>query len=126
MAGRPPSHRTLVAKIVHSSRTHPTADDVFMEARKVEPSISLATVYRQLRALVRDGQLQERNFNGTARFDANLRPHAHLVCTRCGTISDFDPNLSDVLESISREAKGWTTAEVDVEARGLCPGCRGE
>ena len=125
MAGRRPSHRTLVANIAKASATHPTADDVFMEARKVEPSISLATVYRQLRALVREGQLQERNVNGTARFDANVRPHAHLVCTRCGTISDFDPKLPDLLTSIRRDAEGWATAELDLEARGLCPACQG-
>lgn len=119
-----PSHRSLIERTVRSLHGHPTADDVFMEARKVEPAISLATVYRNLRALVAEGQIRERPFLGVGRFEINRRPHAHLVCRNCGAIADFDPDLTALLKPIRRRVLGWQAEEVDLEVSGLCPRCR--
>jgi Fe2+ or Zn2+ uptake regulation protein len=116
-----PSHRGLISRIVTESDRHMTADEVFVEARKAEPAISVATVYRNPRALVAEGALRGPQFAGVSRFDLNREPHAHLVCTSCGTIADFDPGMAGLMEPITRHAGDW---EIDLEVRGKCPDCR--
>lgn len=118
-----PSHRKLIERMIKKSTLHPTADEVFNRARKIEPSISLATVYRNLRALVADGEIRERNFEGVSRFDPNRHPHGHLICTTCGTIADFAPDVERLLSPVQDCLQGWSAEEFDLEVRGLCPSC---
>ena len=120
------SHRDLILDIVRRTDEHPTADAVFMRARASVPTISLTTVYRNLRRLVADGQLRERMFGGVSRFDAHLEDHAHLVCTECGAIVDIaaDGGAAGVIERFQVPSRSWAVDHVDVELRGRCPSCR--
>ncbi len=118
------AHRDLILGIVRRSDRHPTADDVFMEARSNVPSISLATVYRNLRRLAALGELRERMFGGVSRFDAHLEEHGHFVCTECGAIVDIPVDGADVVRRLGQRAQAWEVAHVDVEVKGRCPDCR--
>jgi Fur family transcriptional regulator, peroxide stress response regulator len=77
---------------------HPTAEDVYYRVKASVPSISLATVYKALEALV-DSGLASRlvTANGSARYDARSDHHYHLRCLRSGVVEDvpttFDPDL---------------------------------
>jgi Fe2+ or Zn2+ uptake regulation protein len=77
---------------------HPTAEDVYRRVKDAVPSISLATVYKALDALV-DSGLATRLVaaNGSARYDARGDHHYHLRCLRSGVVEDlptkFDPDL---------------------------------
>lgn len=125
MHNRPESsHRELILDIVRRTDEHPTADAVFMRARASVPTISLTTVYRNLRRLVADGQLRERMFGGVSRFDAHLEDHGHLVCTECGTIADVAADDAGVIERFQIAPHSWAVDHVDVELRGRCPTCR--
>src|SRR2546422_9366784 len=115
------SHRELILAIVRRSDRHPTADDVFMSARAHVPSISLTTVYRNLRRLVTLGELRERMFGGVSRFDAHLEEHGHLVCTECGAIVDIAADGTAVVRQLGQRAQAWEGAHVDGELQGRCP-----
>lgn len=118
------SHRELLLDLVRRSDEHPTADAVFMQARSRVPSISLTTVYRNLRRLVADGRLRERLFDGVSRFDAHLAEHAHVVCTECGAIADVAAESSALIAHLTPSLRAWQVELVDVELRGRCPTCR--
>ena len=118
------SHRELLLDLVRRSDEHPTADAVFMQARSRVPSISLTTVYRNLRRLVADGRLRERLFDGVSRFDAHLAEHAHVVCTECGAIVDVAAESSALIAHLTPSLRAWQVELVDVELRGRCPTCR--
>lgn len=118
------AHRDLILGIVRRSNRHPTADDVFMEARSSVPSISLATVYRNLRRLATLGELRERMFGGVSRFDARVEEHGHLVCTECGAIVDIAVDGAAVVHRLGQRAQAWEVTHVDVEIKGRCPDCR--
>jgi Fur family peroxide stress response transcriptional regulator len=84
----------------HLRRTdhHPTAEDVYRKVKATIPSISLATVYKALDALVDSGLATRLTAaNGSARYDARGDHHYHLRCMRTGTVGDvptaFDPDL---------------------------------
>lgn len=88
------------------------------------PTISLDTVYRTLWLFVDLGLL------GTlgpprdrVRFDSNMRPHHHFVCSRCGRTYDFYCESFDRLDLPSEVADLGTITTTQVEVKGLCHNC---
>ena len=64
--------RKLILNILRSTKSHPTADWIYQEARKEIPNISLGTVYRNLKILVQAGEILEMDFgSGYSRYDSN-------------------------------------------------------
>jgi Fur family peroxide stress response transcriptional regulator len=90
--------RSAVYDHLREAYNHPTAEDVYQRVKTTIPSISLATVYKALDALV-DCGLASRLVaaNGSARYDARSDHHYHLRCLRSGVVEDvptaFDPDL---------------------------------
>ena len=83
--------KNLVYNILASTKTHPTADWIYEEARMLMPNISLGTIYRNLHVLANEGKIQELNCDGNQkRFDANSCLHYHFVCKECGAVIDCD------------------------------------
>ena len=116
--------KTLIWHILAGTKSHPTADWIYGEARKEMPNISLGTVYRNLQLLVSDGIAQELNYGkGVSRFDANIEPHYHFVCTHCGKIEDIPVS---VREDVMSYAKSYINGEVScyrLEYYGICNQC---
>jgi Fur family peroxide stress response transcriptional regulator len=103
---------------------HPTADRVFARVRDRVPGLSRTTVYRTLETLAKLGLIRRTNhFAASARFDANMERHHHLVCTACGKVVDFQdaslriPHLPNVREN------GFTLLEYSVYFEGHCSDC---
>ncbi len=79
-----------------SVKTHPTAEMVYNVVKKDIPSITLATVYRNLNCLSEDGKIVKLEINGEFRFDADMGKHQHCVCKKCGKILDvFQKEISE-------------------------------
>jgi Fur family ferric uptake transcriptional regulator len=98
---------------------HPTADQVFVQVRRTLPRVSLATVYRNLDALVRSGRIQTHATDGQKRFDPNTDPHLHLHDTRSGRLVDM-PVPADLDRALRRlcAAHLTTTEDCIIEIRG--------
>ena len=116
--------RMEIFREVAQSGDHPDAETVFSGVRERIPSLSLDTVYRALWLLADLGLIttlgppRERT-----RFDANLEPHHHSVCSQCGLTRDFYSDAFDALEPPdSVEALGQIEA-THVEIRGICHAC---
>ena len=76
-------------------KMHPTIDDLYEALRKENPSMSLATVYKNLATLKEKGVVIEVNTaEGKMRYDIYSKPHIHLVCHHCGAIEDVDYDQS--------------------------------
>ena len=115
--------REEVFGILLQKRDHPTATEVFLRAKKHMPSISLATIYNCLEALVDCGLVKEVNLDrAPTRFCANLQEHSHFYCERCGSISDVNLALNNTWDLPS----GFVVVQADVSLRGICPKCSGE
>jgi len=104
---------------------HPTAADVYEAVRGRFPTMGLATVYATLNVMVERGLLRPLAFEEAVRFDANVTPHANLVCTACGGIADFDA-CEDVLRLLrDRTATAGFHLEVQrLELYGRCADCQ--
>ena len=83
--------REEVLGILLQKRDHPTAAEVFLRAKRHMASISLATVYNCLEALVQSGLVKQVNLDrAPTRYCANLLEHSHFFCERCGSVFDVD------------------------------------
>jgi len=116
--------RLTIFREVAASLDHPDADAVFREVQRRMPTVSLDTVYRTLwllndLALIRTlGARRE-----SVRFDANLEPHHHYVCVRCGLVRDFESAELNALR-VPEIVKGLgSVSGSHVEVRGTCDGC---
>ena len=70
---------------------HHSPEEIYDWVKQDLPSISLATVYKNLKTFVQAGLLREVSpHHGSWRVDAKLDPHHHLVCTHCHSITDLD------------------------------------
>lgn len=83
-------HRELILKNLQERRDHPTAKMVFDGTKDSVKKISFATVYNSLEYLVGSGLVKKLNIDSeSARYDAILEAHSHLICSDCGKILDI-------------------------------------
>lgn len=117
--------KKLILDILRSTKTHPTADWIYAEARKVLPDISLGTVYRNLGVLKEAGEIMELNYGSTySRFDGNPENHYHFVCLKCGRVTDVDMPVHRELEKEAEESGCGKVSYHRLEFYGVCPECR--
>lgn len=91
--------KQLVLDAVFRLANHPTAEEVYAEVARSHPTVSKATVYRNLGSLSEDGLLRHIKMPGGAdRFDHMLLEHHHIICTRCGCFADAPASGSAALD----------------------------
>lgn len=118
--------RAAVFNYLSQVNTHPTAEEVFIAVKRKLPRISLATVYKNLEALVECGLATKLTYgNDSARYDIRTDPHHHTRCLGCGRISDVDlePDQEASLKKIKPQP-GFEVREYRVELLGYCRQCR--
>jgi Fur family peroxide stress response transcriptional regulator len=118
-------HRQAIISFVAERQDHPSVRQIFSQLKSENSGISLATVYNTLNLLVEMNLLREIDFEETDnRYDTNLSPHFNLICTICGSITDFEHELPVSAELI-RVQKGFIAKEYRLEYRGICHPCQG-
>jgi len=117
--------RELIYSFLATRKDHPTADMVYANVRKSSPNISLGTVYRNLALLADSGQIQRlRLGDGIDRFDANLSPHYHFVCSSCGAVIDLDmEGIGEILKAAEKNFDGTVEGHVTY-FYGRCGACK--
>jgi Fur family peroxide stress response transcriptional regulator len=102
---------------------HATVEELWSVLNARHARASRATVYNTLHILVEAGLVRELSLEGkAARYDANLDPHHHFVCDRCGAVEDVD--WSDIPD-LSRSRSGKRRIRsYEVVLRGECARCR--
>jgi Fe2+ or Zn2+ uptake regulation protein len=114
--------RERIFSLLYRNESHPSARDVFAEARKVMPTMALKTVYQTLNDLVAMGEIRRLDLGtGAARFDPNADAPHHLVCLGCGVVCCLYADLA--VEVPPGEHHGFAVRDTEVVFRGLCPEC---
>ncbi len=114
--------KEVVFTAVSCSCDHPTADLVLARAKELMPSINLATVYRNLNALVKEGRIRRVQHVLGDRFDKTLYHHAHVLCEKCGDFSDINSiDLKKVVDNLKISIHNITS--VDFVITGTCSKC---
>ena len=111
--------REVVYNVLCNTKTHPTVDWVYDEAKKVLPEIGIATVYRNLRELVKHGMAKVvLTPDNKEHFDADMTQHPHFICKDCGCVLDVTTTgHTDIAH------KGFVVESCDTTFFGTCPTC---
>jgi len=112
-------------EILRETEKHPTADWLYQELKKEFNDLSMGTVYRNLNILIEQGKVKKIESGSTFdRFEANITPHYHFMCEKCGAVIDLDvPVDNDLHEKIYRET-GYKPIRHETDFFGICPKCR--
>ncbi|MCR5189712.1 MAG: transcriptional repressor [Treponema sp.] len=126
MQNRNSAQRALILDIMAGNKTHPTADEIYDEARKSDPHISRGTVYRNLNLLAENGSILRIPVpNGADHFDSTLEEHYHFYCRNCSKVTDVpDMDISKIKETENAlSQQGYSQIRHSLVFEGLCPEC---
>jgi Fur family ferric uptake transcriptional regulator len=123
---RQTKQRRTILDAVLNLGAHVDAETISKEARRVDDSIGLATVYRSLQLLIGAGILAERKFDkDRAHFeliDPASQHHDHFICTRCGKIVEFLDDELEALQERIAQRLGFRLTDHRMELYGDCSG----
>ena len=120
--------RLAIVRVLAESEGHPSAETIHARLKDEFPTMSLATVYRNIQLIKSLGEVLELGFpDGGNRYDGKKPyPHPHLVCIGCKSIMDPDlESLEDMKAELSKET-GFRVISHRLDFFGLCPACAAE
>jgi len=111
--------RKIIAKIMSESDDHPDVDELYNRVSKIDPKISIATVYRTVKLFEEAGILTKHDFKtGKARYELN-DDHNHLIDIKTGEIIEFvDDEINRLQEKIA-DKYGYTLVDHKLELYGI-------
>ena len=126
-AGLSVTHQRLAifeAVMAHCN-AHPNAEMIYHTVRDRYPTISFNTIYKNLETFEEMGIVVKVNpLYNEARWDADVRPHHHLICRQCKTIVDVHDRKLDQLATPEESETGFQIENWTIQFTGLCAGCR--
>ncbi|MFH1356561.1 MAG: Fur family transcriptional regulator [bacterium] len=107
-------------------KTHVKIEELLSYARKKNPSIGYATVYRTLLLLVDAGLAHQRHFGkGKSQFELCRKwHHDHLICTECGKIIEFHSDIIEELQTSIANKHNFDLSGHKMELYGYCSDCK--
>ena len=119
--------RRIIAKVISESKSsygesdHPDVDELYSRVSKVDPKISIATVYRTVKLFEEAGILTKHDFKGgKARYEAMIESHHdHLIDVKTGEIIEFVDEEIEKLQIKVAEKYGYTLVDHKLELYGI-------
>ena len=111
--------REAIKKIVQNTNCHPTADWIYNQTKKIIPNISLGTIYRNLKRLEEEGEMNAIYDGNIARYDWNTESHDHLKCKECGDLVDVHLVHEEFTSKVKQKFK-FDVDNVEMTVIGTC------
>jgi Fur family peroxide stress response transcriptional regulator len=120
--------RLAIVKILAASRGHPSVETIYDHIKIDFPTMSLATVYRNILLIKSLGEVLELGFpDGSNRYDGNRpTPHPHVICTQCKKIVDPDLDSLDEMKKEVAKATDFKILNHRLDFFGICSSCLAE
>jgi len=115
--------RKAILDFLRSVKTHPTAEDVYRSVKGKLSQISRGTVYRNLKSLVRKGEVLE-IFSKVSHYDGDISLHAHFICEKCNKVFDIDNICQDCQVIKRKRIKFGKIKSYNLIFYGLCQNCQ--
>ena len=117
--------RQVIYDVLCSAEGHPSPEEVYASVKRRIPSISLATVYKNLHLFIDSGIFKQVSLHhGSMRVETNHTRHYHLLCTQCKTIHDIDPDLLGLAAMPQALPGGFLVERLAVDVLGVCADCQ--
>tara|TARA_Y100000590_G_scaffold374543_1_gene438934 strand:+ start:1991 stop:2401 length:411 start_codon:yes stop_codon:yes gene_type:complete len=113
--------RRIIARVMTESVDHPNVDELYKRVSKIEPKISIATVYRTVKLFEESGILTKHEFKGEkARYEElNESHHDHLIDVKTGQIIEFVDDEIEKLQKKVAEKYGYELVDHKLELYGV-------
>ena len=113
--------RRVIAQVMSESSDHPDVDELYNRVSKIDPKISIATVYRTVKLFEESGILTKHEFKGgKARYEElNEGHHDHLIDVKTGEIIEFVDEEIEKLQKKVAEKYGYTLVDHKLELYGV-------
>ena len=123
MKNRNTIQKQIIMDSIKNTKTHPTAYELYEIVKEKNPNIGQATVYRTLKSMVNDKSIIVIALeNGINRYDGDISPHSHLICSVCGKTTDifnYDTNNINEIE----KKYGCKISTKNIIYNGMCKNC---
>ena len=120
---KPSLQRIAIMEYLMEHLTHPTADTIFNDLYPSIPTLSKTTVYNTLKLLEEQGAIQPISIDEkNVRYDADISPHAHFKCKRCGSVSDFPLKNNYIFGNT--DSGDLVVTDYQVYYKGYCKQCK--
>ena len=119
--------RMMVVEAIEASDDHISAEQIRAKAQLKYPYINMSTVYRTLELLTEQGLVTETDLGGGRLLyhPAGKAGHHHLVCRRCGKVTDIDISFFQPLKEDLRAKYGFDADLEHIGIFGTCENCEG-
>ena len=113
--------RKIIAKVMSQSKDHPDVDELYKRVSKIDPKISIATVYRTVKLLEEEGIIAKHDFKGKkARYEElSESHHDHLIDVKTGEIVEFVDEEIEILQKKVAEKLGYNLIDHKLELYGI-------
>ena len=113
--------RRIIAKVMSEASDHPNVDELYNRVSKIDPKMSIATVYRTVKLFEESGILTKHEFKGgKARYEElNEGHHDHLIDIKSGEIIEFVDEEIEKLQKKVAEKYGYTLVDHKLELYGV-------
>ncbi|MBE2252416.1 MAG: transcriptional repressor [Myxococcus sp.] len=119
--------RHLILETFFQLDGHFSVEQLWAKVREHDPRVSVATVYRTMKLLAESGLANAQNFgDGQTRYEPTVgrEHHDHLICTRCGTIIEFENDRIEQMQDAVARKHGFRVTSHKMELYGLCRACQ--
>ncbi len=117
-----PQRLSIVGEL--DGHVHMSVEELYEAIKKKFPSISLATVYKNINAMMEKNFILEVKIpNKKSKYELAKASHSHVLCQECGKVEDISLDLHD----LTAKAANMTDYKIKEDAlilSGVCPACR--
>lgn len=117
--------RLAIFHMLSNTDSHPSAEMIYNSLHETHPTMSLATVYKTLDALVKASLIQQINVGEDSfRYDATAHSHPHIICTECHRVFDMELDAVDSLRDQVTQSTHFKLSHEQLYFYGVCPECQ--
>ena len=118
--------RDAILSCLRQTTEHPSADWVYAKLKPQIPDLALGTVYRNLSLFKDQGLIASLGtVGGVERFDGNVTPHVHFICTACHKVLDLSQiQVPEELNASADRASGGRVESCQLTFNGRCGSCK--
>lgn len=117
--------RKRILETLQKNVVHPSADFIYETLKKEDSNIGLATVYRNLNVLSRNGVIKKiRGLEDSDHYDHNTSIHYHFFCKKCRRIYDLPADISPDIVQKAERMTGFKIDTHEIVFHGECMECR--
>lgn len=117
--------RDIILETLKENVVHPTAEYLYGVLKEKEPSISKATLYRNLNQLADKGMIKKIDgLETSSHFDHNTHEHYHFICDECKRVFDVPVEVAPNVVQRTEQETGFTVKGYDIAIHGICNQCK--